>query len=265
MTRSNTDWNATAYQKLATPHEGWGKTIVERLALEGHERVLDAGCGTGKLTVEILERLPDGHVIATDVSPSMIADVRGRLTPEYGERVSFIQSDLLDLQLDEPVDAIASSAVFHWVPDHEQLFQRLFDALKPGGRLVAQCGGGPNIKQITDRAGAILSEPVFARHIGDWPGPWLFASPEETAQRLEVAGFVEIETWLQSQPVTLPDAATYRSYLETVVFNQHLARIPDPALQSQLLDRLTNQAQDDVPPLTLDYWRLNINARRPIS
>lgn len=262
MTQPPADWNAGAYQYLATPHEGWSKTIVERLNLTGTETVLDAGCGTGKLTREVLDRLPNGHVVAADVSPAMIADVQARLGPVYGDRISFIQTDLLDLDLPEPVDAITSSAVFHWIPDHVRLFQRLFAALKPGGRLVAQCGGGPNIKTLTDRADAILSQPPFAQYIGNWPGPWNFAYPEETSARLSAAGFIDIQTWLQPEPVTLPDASIYRAYLETVVFNQHLSRLPEEDSRRRFLDQLTTLATDDDPPFTLDYCRLNMTARR---
>src|SRR5262245_14427216 len=128
------DWNATAYERLSAPLEAMGREVLQRLELEGDETVLDAGCGTGRVTAVLGERLPDGHVIAVDGSQAMVEEARRRLPPD----IEVVQQDLLELQVDEPVDAVISTATFHWIGDHDRLFTRLKAALKPGGRLVAQ-------------------------------------------------------------------------------------------------------------------------------
>ena len=129
------DWNAGSYERMSAPIEAMGRDVLSRLELVGDETVLDAGCGTGRVTAALLERLPRGRVIADDGSPSMIEQARERLGDD---RVEFLVADLAELELPERVDAVLSTATFHWVPDHDALFARLFDVLQPGGQLVAQ-------------------------------------------------------------------------------------------------------------------------------
>src|SRR5215216_1662812 len=131
------DWDATAYERLSAPLEAMGREVLQRLELDGDETVLDAGCGTGRVTAVLAERLPRGRVIAVDGSPAMVEEARRRLPASVDVR----EADLLELELEEPVDAVISTATFHWIRDHDRLFRRLRDVLVPGGRLVAQCGG----------------------------------------------------------------------------------------------------------------------------
>ena len=255
--------NATNYHRLPNPHVTWGKRVLARLPLRGDETVLDAGCGTGRLTAELLEALPNGHVIAVDLSANMLAEARRHLEPVARGRVSYLQADLQTLTLDEPVDAIFSTAALHWVRDHELLFQHLIACLKPGGWLVAQCGGGPNIASVLERAEALMASQPYRPYFEGWPGPWEFADDQTTAARLAAAGFVEIETGLEETPVILGSYDEYRDYVETVVFVSHLDRIPDPDLRRSFVQALADQSAADDPPFQLDYWRLNIQARRP--
>ena len=245
------DWDAEVYDRVSGPQLEWGLDVLDRLALDGDERVLDAGCGSGRVTAELARRLPRGRVVAVDGSSSMVEKARAAV-PE----AEVLHADLAQLELAEPVDAIFSNAVFHWIPDHDELFARLLAALHEGGRLVAQCGGERNVHALGDAARAVAAEPPFAEHLAGWEGPWNFAGPTETAERLRRAGFVDVETWLEPRRV-IPDDP--RDYLETVTLGVHLSRLPEP-----LRDAFVDGVQERMPdPLTLDYVRLNIYARRP--
>lgn len=264
-TSRTAEWDAAAYYRLSNPHVVWGQPVLDRLPLNGDETVLDAGCGAGRVTVDLLERLPDGRVIALDISANMLAEARQQLAPRFGDRVTFVQADLQDFTLAEPVDAIFSTAAFHWVLDHPRLFSALFAALKPGGRLVAQCGGGPNIAAVLERAAALMGSNPYAPYVAGWQGPWEFASAEVTVERLRDAGFIGIETSLEPKPTSMPNADEYRDYLTTVVFGSHLDRLPDECLRREFVQTLTEQAAHDAPPFLLDYWRLNMQGRRPVE
>ncbi len=267
MTESRTsrtaEWDATAYFRLSNPHVVWGQPVLDRLPLKGDETVLDAGCGAGRVTADLLERLPNGRVIALDISANMLTEARQQLQPRFGDRVTFVQSDLQEFSLAQPVDAIFSTAALHWVLDHPRLFECLFNALKPGGRLVAQCGGGPNIANVLERAAVLMRTNPFEPDFRGWTGPWEFASAEVTEDRLRDAGFVDIETSLEPKPTQMPDADEYRSYIATVVFGSHLDRLPDEELRQSFVQTLTDQAASDDPPFMLDYWRLNLTCRTP--
>jgi len=240
------DWNAASYQRVSAPLEAMGREVLDRLELDGDERVLDAGCGTGRVTAALVERLPRGHVVAVDGSPSMVDQARERLGPD----VEVFVADLLELELDEPVDAILSTATFHWIPDHDRLFQRLSAALRPGGRIVAQCGGAGNVASVQAAIDAV-AEPALE----GWPGPWNFQSPEDTAARLERIGFTDIRTWPQDVRVEPDDI---REYLGTVMLGSHLERIPEERRAA-----FVEAVLAEMPEPAIGYVRLNLQATRP--
>jgi trans-aconitate 2-methyltransferase len=257
------DWNAAVYHRVSNPQLEWGLPVLARLPLEGDEHVLDIGCGTGRLTEKLLDRVRQGRVTALDRSASMIATARDHLLPRYTGRVGFVQADAAMLPFVAAADAVFSTATFHWVLDHERLFASIFAALKPGGRLVAQAGGGPNLHRVHERCATLMVEPPFAESFAQWSSPWEFADADTTARRLRDAGFEEIGTSLVQSPVHQPTAQAYREFVEHVVCRPHLSHLPTADLRDLFLDRLTEAAANDTPPFELDYWRLNLDARKP--
>ncbi len=244
------DWDAATYHRVSGPQVAFAAAVLDRLDLRGDERVLDAGCGSGRVTLMLLERLPRGHVLAVDQAPSMVEHARAALP---ADRATVLRAELTELRLDEPVDAVFSNAVFHWVPDHERLFERLHAALRPGGRMVAQCGGEGNVARFHAAARAAAAEEPYASHLGGWEGPWNFAGPELTAERLERAGFASVETWLEPHPVVPDDPG---EYLRTVCLGYHLEQLPEE-LRDGYVEAVLERADDE-----LDYVRLNITAGR---
>ncbi|MDQ4068042.1 MAG: methyltransferase domain-containing protein [Actinomycetota bacterium] len=225
----------------------WGRSVLDRLPLSGDETVLDAGCGSGRVTEQLLERLPGGRVIAVDAAPSMLAEARQRLA-RFGGRVAFVEADLgQPLPVDEPVDAVLSTAALHWVPDHDALFRNLAAVLPAGGWLVAQCGGAGNIASVR-RAVAELGET--------WPGPWTFATPEETEVRLRAAGFVDVEAWLHEEPTWIEPGEPLEAFLATVILRAHLDRMPEGERAG-----FVRRVAERLPSPDIDYVRLNITAR----
>jgi trans-aconitate 2-methyltransferase len=261
VTSAPHDWDGAAYQRLSDPQFGWGMRVLESIELRGDECALDLGCGPGRLTAELLSRLPQGRVIAVDASPSMITTARRQLD-HFGARLSFLQGDLLGLELHSIADLAFSTATFHWIHDHALLFRVIHRALKPGGRLVAQCGGGPNLERIRGRSYQLMREPRFAPFFRDWRNPWNYTSPEETAERLRAAGFTEVETGLEETPINLDGADAFRQFARTVVVRPYLAAISEETQREEFLEALVAQAAGDTPPFTLDYWRLNMRAKR---
>jgi len=238
------DWDADAYDTLPIPMTGWGREVVDRLALRGDERVLDAGCGTGQVTAYLLERLPNGAVVALDGSPSMIGAARARLP---AERVTFLVHDLLDPIPIEPVDAIVSTATFHWVPDHERLFANLALVLRPGGDLQAQCGGAGNIENVADAA-AELGVDVRRDKT--------FADPATTEERLRRHGFADVRCWLTDAPTPVPRQQLER-YLATVCMGAVIE-----GMSSTERDHLVHEVAERMVEPRIDYVRLNMSARR---
>ncbi len=246
---STRDWDGSSYDRISATMEALGRDVLHRLELSGDELVIDAGCGSGRITEALLERLPRGRVIALDQSPSMIEAARRRL----GERAELHVVDLLELDLPEPADAILSTATFHWIGDHPRLFERLHRALRPGGQLVAQCGGRGNIDILRGKVRAICLRDPYREHFEGWQTPWNYAGPEETEERLRAAGFSRVECWLTPAPRE-PDQP--REFLSTIVLGPHVQRLPE-ALREPFMDEVMDVLGE---PVVVDYIRLNIDA-----
>ena len=247
------DWNGAEYDRISAPMEQMGLAVLDRLQLRGDGVVIDAGCGSGRVTQALLERLPHGRIIGVDGSPSMIDAARERLAGDEA-RTTLVTSDLLALDPAlGPVDAIFSTATFHWIADHASLFARLRAVLRDGGQLVAQCGGEGNIAAVHAAARATAKQPRFAEHFDGWTGPWRFAAPQETEALLRAAGFSQARCWLEGWPVTPEDPARW---LREINLGAHLERLPGD-LHDGYIDAVLAQLE---APLTIHYVRLNIDA-----
>jgi trans-aconitate methyltransferase len=256
------EWDSAAYHRISGPQHSWGQKVLARLRLRGDELVLDAGCGTGRLTGELLEQLPRGRVVALDLSQNMTGTARQNLLPRFGERTEFAVADLQNLPFVGSFDCIFSTASFHWVPDHNLLFRSLHASLKPGGWLIAQCGGQGNLTRLRDRLAQLSASSKYEAYLGRYRDSWIFADAQTTRERLRGAGFVEIKTWLEPAPTTFESADRFCEFLATAVLHRHLELFPEVSLRSQLLSDLADQYAKDDAPFELDYWRLNMDAQK---
>jgi trans-aconitate 2-methyltransferase len=250
MASATRDWDAGSYHRVSVPHEEWARSVLDRLPLKGDETVLDAGCGSGRVTGLLIERLPEGRVVAVDGSASMVEKVRETLRPSDKALVS----DLTELELGRQVDAVFSSAVFHWVLDHDLLFRRLAAVLRPGRAIAAQCGGAGNIDRLRKICGDVAAAEPFAPYFEGFDEPWNYAGAAETEARLAAAGFVDVRCWLQPWTIEPPEPA---EFLRTVCLGPHMDRLPEE-LQMPFVERVLECEQD---PLQMEYVRLNIEAR----
>jgi trans-aconitate 2-methyltransferase len=244
------EWDAETYDAVSDPQFEWGVEVLERLELRGDEVAVDAGCGSGRVTAELAERLPQGRVIAVDGSEAMVEKAKERLGGEAG----YLVSDLVELELEEPVDLVFSTATFHWIGDHDRLFRQLRGTLKSGGRLVAQCGGQGNVARHAEAIATVASDREYGQHLNQARGLWNFASPEETEPRLRDAGFAEAHCWLEPKPVQ-PEQPL--AFISTVTLGPVLDQLPEEK-RRPFAEAVLAQHES---PLVLDYVRLNIEAR----
>ncbi|HVV29613.1 MAG TPA: class I SAM-dependent methyltransferase [Mycobacteriales bacterium] len=247
------EWDAHSYDALPLPHTRWGAGVLDRLALQGDETVLDIGCGTGRDTQQLLLRLPRGRVFAVDGSRQMLAALRDRLPTE--PRLSAYRADLReDLGLPQiggrtvPLDAAMSVATLHWLPDHEPLFVRLHEALRPGGMFVAECGGAGNIAAVRTAVAAVAGS--------DGAEVWNFADADTTGKRLDAVGFRDVETALVPDPARLERGEQLEAYLATVVLGPHVRALPAPERRPFVRAVAAQLAEPEI-----DYVRLRIRAR----
>jgi trans-aconitate 2-methyltransferase len=253
------EWDAAEYEKLSAPQTRWGAGVLGRLELGGDEAAIDAGCGTGRVTELLLQKLPEGSVLAVDRSRAMVEAAGRRFAGDPRVRVE--RQDLLDLEVEERVDVIFSTAAFHWIKDHDRLFERLARAIKPNGRLVAQCGGEGNISRATQAVGETVRQERFRGYFEGWEDDKYYADPQTTARRLEATGFEEVETWLHDEVAAFDSVDELARFLGVVVLGGHLERLPEEKRDPFVAEVAERVAAIEGAP-ALDYVRLNIVARR---
>lgn len=241
------EWNARSYDSLPLPHQGWGARVLSQIDLKGDEHVLDAGAGTGRDTLALLEKLPHGTVTAVDASERMLEVLAEKVADP---RLTAIHHDLTQpLELPEPVHACISVATFHWIEDHDTLFQNIAATMAPGGQFVAECGGHGNVAEVDAAVAATLGR--------DDGAVWYFADETETRDQLERAGFTDIEVRLRPDPATLEEGEQYEAFLATVILGGHLQKLPESEHE-----QFVKEVAARVGRPVVDYVRLELSARK---
>ena len=250
------EWNASTYHRISGPQVSWGKKVLARLHLRGDESVLDAGCGTGRLTEDLLQALPGGRVVGVDRSQNMLRSARQHLG--RFSNLTLVAADLQHLPFYKSFDVIFSTAAFHWIKNQQQLYQSLHGGLRPGAWLIAQCGGGPNLARLRQRIAELINEKPMLDFLAHFEEPWVFETAESAAKLMRDAGFMHIETSIEPAPTVLSGADEYREFVSNVILHPYLGRLPNAELKSHFVDLLTRLAGQDTPCYSLDYWRLNL-------
>jgi trans-aconitate 2-methyltransferase len=249
--RAENQWDAELYNAKHAFVWQHGASLIEWLAPERGERIVDLGCGTGQLTAQIADS--GAEVFGIDASADMIEQAR-RAFPQ----LRFEIGDARSFCVDEPVDAVFSNAALHWVKEPEQVITRLRAAIKPGGRFVAEFGGRGNVQLII----AVLEAEAHASGLGDWRPPWYFPGIAEYSSLLEAQGFEVVRASLFERPTQLDGGDGLRRWVEMFA-NDLLRRLP-PAECERLLTSLENRLRPTLfrsEAWFADYRRLRIEAR----
>lgn len=259
---TNTYWNAEVYDRIGKPMRAWAQQVIDDLALRGDETVLDAGCGSGSVTFDLLAKLPRGKIYAIDASEEMVASLAKQLEERGVTNVTAIHASLTDFTLPEQVDAVFSNAVFHWIPDDDALFGCLYRATKPGGRLRAQCGGFGNNARVLEAVATVRQHERFARHLGAFTDSKKYRKPEEAIAALERAGWRDVRAKLWPQPVPFEDEAEAALYIQTILLRDHIARLPAEEHDPYALAIVRETVRRHGAPYAADYVRLDLWATR---
>jgi trans-aconitate methyltransferase len=260
------DWDATTYDHISDVIESWGHKTIERRQWKGDEIVLDAGCGSGRLTKILSMKVPNGKVIAVDSDLSMI-----RLAKENLAKISnikFIKMNISEIEIAEKVDVVFSNAVLHWILNHKKVFERFWKMSKPDGQILVQCGGYGNLTTTLSIFNKVRKSKEFYNYFCNnkgediWNEPWYFAKKEDTEIILQDLGFRNIQVFLENKEAKFPNKEKYFLFIKTIVLRPYLKYLPNETLKEKFAKSVIQEIETNAKELQwkLDYVRLNINA-----
>jgi len=257
-------WDATDYAKSSAVQQRWARELLAKLDLQGNERLLDLGCGDGKVTAEIAPLLPDGVVMGVDNSAEMIELAQSRFTSEY-PNLNFQVADALNLNFNEEFDVVFSNAVLHWVADHASVLRGVSDSLKPGGRILLQMGGRGNAAQVIVAMDTVRSMPKWRDSFIGFQFPYSFYGTEEYTKWLPEAGLVPVRMELIPKDMAHVDRSAFEGWLRTT-WLPYIRRVPEDQGQEfleQVVDvYLAANPQSPDGIVHVEMIRLEVEAKK---
>jgi trans-aconitate 2-methyltransferase len=184
------NWDPTDYDRSSSAQYNWAMTLIDGLDLKGDERILDIGCGDGKVTAHLAGLVPNGSVLGVDLSGEMISFAKTKYLSEKHPNLSFKIGDASRLSFQEEFDQVVSFACLHWVKDHLPVLGGVRRSLKPGGKMLFQFGGKGNAARILDLTHDLVKSPRWIEYFRDFSFPYNFYGPEEYGIWLASAGLL---------------------------------------------------------------------------
>lgn len=251
--------------RSSSAQKRWAEEVISKIKIEGDERVLDIGCGDGKVTAYIASLLPRGSVLGIDNSLDMIRFAQSRFLQSAWPNLSFRYGDARDLHYSDEFDLVVSFAALHWILDHRPVLEGIKRCLKPGGRLFAQFGGRGNAGEFFRIIDKRISEGEWAQYFRDFSFPYGFFAAEEYKDWLNRAGLKARRVELVEKDMVQPDGQGLASWMEST-WLPYLERIPED-LRSAFISEMVEGYIRAHPPdrdgrVHLGMIRLEVEAEK---
>ncbi|MDD1779499.1 MAG: methyltransferase domain-containing protein [Candidatus Helarchaeota archaeon] len=258
------EFEANFYDSKAVVQYQLGLKLIDQLQIQDGETILDIGCGTGRLTLELAKRTPNGSVIGLDRNSDMIKKALENLghNKELIAKTVFIEEDILHYEPSLQFNAIYSNSALHWVQETQALYQKIYALLAPGGRLAAQMPAKGSLNKFTD----IFLKPIHMLNLTslfkNWDYPIKFI-PVKTLQRiLSSIGYVDLKVWEEDQQIQFHSPQEVLDFLKTASLVPILSRLP-PETKEEYLNCLLDLIKQQVAELlNVNMRRLYVNARK---
>lgn len=259
-------WNAEDYHKSSSVQLNWGRELISKLRLKGRERVLDIGCGDGKVTAEIEAQVPLGTVVGIDSSREMIALAQKIYPPDQYTNIRFHRMDAANMDFTNEFDVVFSNATLHWIKDHLPVLRGIHRALKPCGRVLLQMGGKGNAIGMIKAVLQAINDGLWSSYFTNMPSPYHFYGPEEYSLWLKEAGLRSNRLELLPKDMTQQGREGLASWIRTtwLPFTQ---RVPEDLRDEFIMHVVDLFAQEH--PLENDGFfhvamvRLEVEAEKP--
>ncbi|MGO9307450.1 MAG: class I SAM-dependent methyltransferase [Spirochaetia bacterium] len=268
MSGPSVRWDAADYARNSAAQRQWARELIEKLALSGNESVLDLGCGDGKVTAEIAQRLPDGRAVGLDSSGEMIRLARTAFPPSSHQNLRFEDGDARTLEFEREFDVVFSNATLHWVKDHRPVLAGVARSLRPGGRMLFQMGGRGNGSEIFQVAREMAAGEQWGRWFVGFDFPWGFYGSEEYGRWCAAAGLKVRRIELLPRIMTQKGAEGLAGWVRTT-WMPYTERVPADRREAFIREAcaryLRAHPPDDQGNVSVRMVRLEVDAEMPPS
>jgi trans-aconitate 2-methyltransferase len=219
-------WNASDYAKNSSQQQQWARELIGKLNLRGNERLLDIGCGDGKITAEIASYLSGGQAVGIDNSDEMINLAKGRYSSQIYSNLHFQVEDARRLPFCDEFDVVFSNAALHWVLDHLPVLQGIARSLKCGGRILLQMGGKGNADDVISILDVMIQSKEWSMYFDGFGFPYGFYDPDNYRVWLGDAGLKPTRIELIPKDMTHQGRIGLSSWIRTT-WLPYTQRLPE--------------------------------------
>jgi len=242
----STVWNAADYAANSVVQQTWARELIAKLNLRGDERILDVGCGDGKVTAELARAVPGGFVVGTDASPQMIAFAKKTFPAKKFPGQKFQIMDARKIKFAQRFDFVFSNAALHWVDDHKKILRGAASVLKPGGRLVVSCGGKGNAQDVFVALRPEIRLKRWREFFRRMPKPYFFYAPSDYEKWLPKFGFKIQKLKLAPKEAAYNGSEGFATWLRTT-WIPYVQRVPEN-IREEFITAVTQRYIAKHPP-----------------
>jgi trans-aconitate methyltransferase len=239
-------WNPADYAAHSASQQVWARELIAKLNLRGDERILDVGCGDGKVTAELSLEVSRGAVVGIDSSPDMVRFARETFGSGKFPNLNFRVMDARELELDGRFDLVFSNATLHWVDNHPAFLRGAAACLRRGGRLVVSCGGKGNAQDVFNALRPELRLQRWRKYFRRLEAPYFFYSPEEYLEWLPRYDFATADVQLASRDAVPEGRDGFAAWLRTT-WLPYTQRVPED-LRDEFITGVVDRYLAQHPP-----------------
>jgi trans-aconitate 2-methyltransferase len=239
-------WNASDYARHSAGQEQWARELIARAGLSPDDRVLDIGCGDGRITAAIARLVPQGRVVGVDLSADMVEHAAGHFPARDFPNLAFEQADARDLRFDRAFTFVFSNAALHWIRDQRPVVAGIARALAPGGRCLLEMGGRGNVAAVIRAFTGVVSTSAWRHWYDGFQSSYGFHGDDDYRGWLAEAGLAADRVELIEKDMVHADREAFVGWLRTA-WHPYTSPVPDDR-RAELLEAVADRYLADNPP-----------------
>jgi len=255
------EFDGKKYEKSSAHQKEWGERLIAELSLRGDERILDLGCGDGKLTARLAELVPEGSVLGIDASVGMI-----EVAQKYQkENLSFLLLDINSLDFEDEFDLVFSNATVHWVKDHNVLLRKVRRSLRKNGIVRFNFAGAGNCYSLLAVVKTAMKNPRYVKYFSDFVWPWFMPTVDEYETIVRQFPFRDIRVWTENADRYFSDSQTITKWIDQpslVPFLKFIDQSDKQSFRDFVVQRMIEETCQDDGTCFETFRRINLYAMK---